>query len=185
MFHYSVLIVGKGGQGIIKAGTVLGRAALLYENKYAVQILSYGPEARGTACKSLVKISDEFIEIPFTDKVECLIAMSQDAYQKYCHYLREDGVLIYDPEFVKPKFTGQAYPVRATSIAESLGARICANMVMLGAFSAITGAIRLESLEAAVKDIFKGPVVELNLKALHEGWKAGMGAMERARSPGV
>ncbi len=169
---YSVLIGGAGGQGIIKAGTILGKAAVL-EGKYATQFLSYGPEARGTACKSLVKISEEFIESPFAEAVDCLVVLSDAAYRKYSPCLREDGVLIYDPDLVQVEETRhKAYPIRATHIADQLGARIVANIVMLGALSAITGVVKLESLEKIISETFSGKVLEMNLKALKAGWEA-------------
>jgi 2-oxoglutarate ferredoxin oxidoreductase, gamma subunit (EC 1.2.7.3) len=42
-----IRIAGFGGQGVILAGIVLGKAASLYDGLYAVQTQSYGPEARG------------------------------------------------------------------------------------------------------------------------------------------
>lgn len=37
---------GYGGQGIVLAGTLLGKAASLYDGKEAVFTQAYGPEAR-------------------------------------------------------------------------------------------------------------------------------------------
>lgn len=42
-----VRIAGFGGQGVIMAGVIIGKAASLFDNKNAVQTQSYGPEARG------------------------------------------------------------------------------------------------------------------------------------------
>ncbi|MFQ6086958.1 MAG: 2-oxoacid:acceptor oxidoreductase family protein, partial [Candidatus Bathyarchaeia archaeon] len=56
-----VRIAGLGGQGVILAGQILGRAAV-YDGKYVVQTQSYGAEARGSAAKSEVIISDEPIK---------------------------------------------------------------------------------------------------------------------------
>ena len=46
-----IRIGGFGGQGVILAGIILGKAASLFDEKEAVQTQSYGPEARGGAGK--------------------------------------------------------------------------------------------------------------------------------------
>ncbi len=46
-----IRIAGFGGQGIILAGIVIGKAAALHDGIHAVQTQSYGPEARGGASK--------------------------------------------------------------------------------------------------------------------------------------
>ena len=48
-----VRIAGFGGQGVIMAGVIIGKAASLFDNKNAVQTQSYGPEARGGACRDM------------------------------------------------------------------------------------------------------------------------------------
>ena len=55
-------IGGFGGQGVILAGIILGKAACLFDKNEAVQTQSYGPEARGGASKCEVVISDEKID---------------------------------------------------------------------------------------------------------------------------
>ncbi|WP_407461410.1 2-oxoacid:acceptor oxidoreductase family protein, partial [Methanobrevibacter sp.] len=53
-----VRIAGFGGQGVIMAGVIIGKAASLFDNKNAVQTQSYGPEARGGASRTEVVIDD-------------------------------------------------------------------------------------------------------------------------------
>ena len=52
-----IRLAGFGGQGIVLAGHILGKAASLYEKLNAVFTQSYGPEARGGACSADVIIS--------------------------------------------------------------------------------------------------------------------------------
>ena len=80
---------GTGGQGLILAGIILAEAALL-DGKLAIQSQSYGPEARGGASKSEVIISDEAIHFPKVTKPGVLLAMSQDACDKYSHDLDKE-----------------------------------------------------------------------------------------------
>ena len=56
---------GVGGQGIALAGTLLGKAAALFDDKDAVFTQTYGPEARGGASRADIIISDSPIAYPF------------------------------------------------------------------------------------------------------------------------
>ena len=42
-----VRIAGFGGQGIVLAGYIVGKALALYDGYHAVMTQAYGPEARG------------------------------------------------------------------------------------------------------------------------------------------
>jgi len=76
-----VRICGLGGQGVVLAGQILGKAAV-YDGWNVVQTQSYGAEARGTTAKSEVIISDGPIGFPMVRKCDILIAMSQEALDK-------------------------------------------------------------------------------------------------------
>ena len=95
-----VRIGGFGGQGVIMTGIVIGKAASLFDGKNAVQTQSYGPEARGGASKTEVVISDEPIDYPKVQAPDIFIAMSQTALMKYKDDLKEEGILIIDPDLV-------------------------------------------------------------------------------------
>jgi len=83
-----IRISGLGGQGVVLMGEILGRAAV-YDGKHAVQTQSYGAEARGSAARSEVIISDEKIGFPKVRKCDVLVAMSQSALDKHLKDLRE------------------------------------------------------------------------------------------------
>src|SRR3989337_4385141 len=78
-----VRLGGVGGQGIILAGYILGKAAALYDGKEAVFTQAYGPEARGGACSAELVISDEAIDYPMVSRPDLLVLMSQEAFTKY------------------------------------------------------------------------------------------------------
>ena len=78
-----IRIGGFGGQGVILAGIILGKAASLFDEKEAVQTQSYGPEARGGASKCEVVISDSEVDYPKVQSPDILIAMSNEALIKY------------------------------------------------------------------------------------------------------
>ncbi len=173
-----IRVAGFGGQGIIRTGLMLAMAACLYDKKKrnAVQTQSYGPESRGGACKSEVVISEEEIDFPKITEPDVLIAMSQEAYNQYVGSLRKDGTILLDPDMV-PKRSDtphlQVFRVPATKIAEELGKRIVANVVMLGAFAFLTNLIPKEAIEESVlKNVPKG-TQELNSRAFEKGYEYG------------
>ncbi|MBE0512420.1 2-oxoacid:acceptor oxidoreductase family protein, partial [Candidatus Bathyarchaeota archaeon] len=116
-----VRISGLGGQGVVLAGEILGRAAA-YEGKRVVQTQSYGAEARGSAAKSEVIISDSEIGFPKVRKCDVLVAMSQSAVEMHLKDLKEKGVLIVDEDLVKhlPETKARVFRIPATKTAEKL-----------------------------------------------------------------
>jgi 2-oxoglutarate ferredoxin oxidoreductase subunit gamma len=62
MARHEVRLAGFGGQGIVLAGYIVGKAAALYDGKDAVFSQSYGPEARGGACAAEVVIDDDMVD---------------------------------------------------------------------------------------------------------------------------
>ena len=78
-----IRICGFGGQGVILAGFIIGKAASVFMDYNAVQSQSYGPEARGGAARSEVIVSDEKIGYPRPTGVDLFISMSQEAFDTY------------------------------------------------------------------------------------------------------
>jgi 2-oxoglutarate ferredoxin oxidoreductase subunit gamma len=169
-----VRIAGLGGQGVVLAGQILGRAAV-HEDFNAVQTQSYGAEARGSAAKSEVIISDAPIWFPYVRKCDVLVALSQEAFNKYAKALKENGILIIDSTFVKnvsPNLKAKVFSFPFSKIAEErLGAKIFANIVVLGFLAKITNLISKEALEKAVVESIPVKFKDLNLKALEIGFK--------------
>src|SRR5512136_2117505 len=95
-----IRLAGEGGQGMILAGIILAEAASIYDHKMAVQTQSYGPEARGGASKSEVVIAGGEIDHPEVLSADVVIALSQEAYDKYAGSGKPGGLLIVDNEKV-------------------------------------------------------------------------------------
>jgi len=167
-----ILCAGFGGQGIIKMGYIIGVSASIYEGKEAVQTQSYGPEARGGACNTGVIISKEKIDFPRVKNADILLVMSQPAFDTFASGLKEGGKLIYDSELVEVKENPkhwELYPIPALKIAVELGKQMFANMVMLGAFSAITDEVSQESLKKSIAANLPPATHEVNFKAFDRG----------------
>jgi 2-oxoglutarate ferredoxin oxidoreductase subunit gamma len=174
-----IRICGFGGQGVILAGFIIGKAASVFENYHAVQSQSYGPEARGGAARSEVIISDEKIGYPRPIGVDCLVAMSQESFDTYRDDIRDDVVIILDPDLVKKHDIGRPlYKVHALKIAEELGNKIVTNIVMVGAFTSIYGLLKPEAVKESIIDSVPKRFTELNIKAFERGLEAGKNALK-------
>jgi len=163
---------GFGGQGIIKAGEILGMAAVA-DGKRALQNQSYGSSARGGLCTSDVCISAGEIHEIEPEEFDVLVALSQDSCAAFLRQLRPGGTLIYEEDLVKiPEgYAGQAHAIPATRIAaQDLGRRIVTNMVVLGFCGAVTGLVSRLSLERTVEKNVPPGTQALNLRAFAEGW---------------
>ncbi len=177
-----VMFGGFGGQGIVTAGYITGRAAVVYDGKEATFTQVYGPEARGSACSSGVVISEKEISYPYLLNPEVLVIMSQEAYEKFLPRLREGGMLIIDSSIIKLGRLAKNYQVHkvpATEIAEKMGSRIIANVIMLGFLGRIWDAINVEALQKAVEARVPKKYLDLNIKAFHEGAKLAEKASKR------
>jgi len=168
-----VRIAGLGGQGVVLAGKILGRAAV-YDGKNVVQTQSYGAEARGSAAKSEVIIADDRIGFPMVRKCDILVTMSQKALDKYLKDLKEDGTLLVDESMVRevPEIKARVFIVPATKMAETeLKSKICANMIMLGALTKATGIISQQAAEKAITQSVPARAQKVNIRGLRIGLK--------------
>jgi 2-oxoglutarate ferredoxin oxidoreductase subunit gamma len=179
-----VRFAGFGGQGIILSGHILGKAATLFEKKNAVFTQSYGPEARGGSCSADVVISDDTIYYPKVGLPDVLVIMSQSAWTTYGARIKPAGLLIVDEDLVKLDTEPQGvtiFRVPSTHLAESMGKKIVANIVMLGAITALTGLVTYESMKESVLASIPAGTEELNVSAFDKGYEEGQGILARSK----
>jgi 2-oxoglutarate ferredoxin oxidoreductase subunit beta len=169
---------GFGGQGIISAGRIIGVAAALYDRLEVCLTQSYGPEARGGAAGSQVIISSDPIYHPHLIDPNCMIIMSQGAYDKFAGRLPVGGILVYDDGLVSIGGEVQEgisiHGIPATQIAAQEGNQRAANTVILGFWTAITGLVSHKAMRQAVAESVPKKTVELNLRVFDIGYEQGM-----------
>jgi 2-oxoglutarate ferredoxin oxidoreductase subunit gamma len=170
--RYELRFSGAGGQGLILIGKILAEAAAIYEGKNASQSQSYGPEARGGASRSEVIISDDLIDFPKATCIDCLLALTQEACDKYWRDLKDDGMLIVDSDAVTTLPPTQAeihsFPLAAVA-REQVGRELVANLVALGLVVGLTHIVSPKSVESAVLSRVPRGTEEMNLKAFRAG----------------
>lgn len=171
--HYEMRFGGTGGQGMMLMGDVFAQAAGIQESKEVVLLKSYGPEARGGACRSELITDTEAVNYPALTKPDFVLAMSQMACDSYTADMdQENGVLLVDSDLVTsvPNTIKHIYSIPLTKIAkEETGRVITANVVALGAISVLSRGAGEEAVKAAVLNRFPEKLHAINVKAFEAG----------------
>ena len=171
-----IRIAGFGGQGVILAASVIGKAAAIFEGGFSTMTQSFGPEARGGSSSAQVILDGDPILYPYVTQPDILVVMSQEAYTVFSPQLKPGGILIVEQELVRIEHPPQGvrfYGVPATRLAEELGRKVVLNIVMVGFFAAVTNLLDPESLRKAVADSVPPAMQKLNLDAYDKGFAYG------------
>lgn len=171
------IVSGFGGQGVLFTGKVLAYSGL-EKGLEVTWIPSYGPEMRGGTANCTVVISDEEIGSPLVNKPRAALVMNQPSLDKYEPLVQPGGVMV-----VNTSLTNRAtqrkdihvVEVPATTLAEELGEKRLANLVMLGALAAKADFVSLEMIESGLRKALEGGrvnMLEVNMQALHKGAQA-------------
>jgi len=170
-----IRIAGFGGQGIVMSAVILGKAASIYMGRQSAVMQSYGPESRGGACSGAVVIDIEPVDYPYTLTPDILLLLSQEAYAKYGKTIRPGGVMIIDQDMVE--LTGDdnaiVFKVPATRMAEKMGKKIVANIIMLGALAGVADVITFEAIKKSALSLVPSKTREINEKAVEQGYEFG------------
>lgn len=172
-----IRVAGFGGQGVIMAASVIGKAASIVDGGFATMTQNFGPEARGGACSAQVILSNTPVLYPYVTKPDILIVMSQEAYVKFAPELKPGGIMLIEQELVRVQGIApqvKVYGIPATRLAEEQGKRMVLNIVMVGFFGAITQLLSRETLRKAVQDSVPAAFAEMNMKAFETGYEYGV-----------
>ena len=167
-----VRIAGFGGQGVLLFGEMLAEAGL--DAGLEVSWLpSYGPEMRSGTSNCHVRLSSQSIDSPLVTSPNVLMAMNEPSLRKFDKGVRAGGWVIYNgPEFPADCVRDGVHVVALpfTELADELGDKRAANMVMLGALLEIAGVLPQASIDDALRRLVKNPRwVELDERALARG----------------
>jgi 2-oxoglutarate ferredoxin oxidoreductase subunit gamma len=171
-----IIVAGFGGQGVLFAGQLLAYAAM-EEGKEVTWIPSYGPEMRGGTANCTVVIADEEIGSPLVRNPKAVLAMNLPSLDKYEPLVKAGGVLVVNSsmvprEAVRKDITVVLVP--ANEIAEELGDKRIANMVMLGGLLAHLEVLPVKAIEKALKDHLPArhqKLLPANIEAIKRGAK--------------
>jgi 2-oxoglutarate ferredoxin oxidoreductase subunit gamma len=180
MARNEIRFAGFGGQGLLLAGIILGKAACLYAGKQAAQTQSYGTEARGGASQCNVVLDEKEITYVGVVNPDVFVVMSQEAYDKLIGEVKEGGIVFYDSDLVRIKDNPRArqVPIPSTSAAKELGKQMVANVVILGAMVEGTGILDADQVKACLTESVPPGTEALNLKAFDAGRALGKKSSE-------
>ncbi len=174
---FQVRIHGRGGQGVVTAAELLSVAAFL-EGQHSQAFPSFGSERMGAPVMAFCRLDDR--EIRLREPVmqpDALIIQDPGLLHQVNLFegLSEGGYVLINSsrslaelgleELQSEGGDCRACTVPATDLALRYVGRPVPNAALLGGFAAITERIRLESVEAAIREKFSGKVAEGNVAA--------------------
>jgi 2-oxoglutarate ferredoxin oxidoreductase subunit gamma len=172
--RYEIIIAGRGGQGILLAGYLMGRA-LIEKGYYVVNSETYSAETRGGDSRSeLVVTIGEEPDLIRIRKADIAIFMFDEQMEKYSKWVKDEALVILDSTYIKEPYKPwkEVYSFPFSRLAEEeLGSIRVANMVMLGSFSAITGLYDIDTVKRVTEGHVKEQWKEINLKAIQLGYE--------------
>jgi len=176
----NVIMAGFGGQGILFIGNLLAESALL-EGYNVTYLPSYGVEMRGGTANCTVVISDQEIGSPQVSFAEVVLAMSEQAREKYQSRVKSEGLLLVNSSLAEVNKIARNNQIEVLAlpfnqIATEMGEVKFASMIALGCYLAQKPVVKLESIEQILKEQLAGKKAQflsLNLKAIEKGLELG------------
>ena len=171
-----IRIAGFGGQGVVLSGSIIGKAASIYDKGFSTLTQSYGPESRGGSCCAEIIISDAPVDYPYVVNPQVQIILSQEAYDKYGRNVLPGTLLIVDADLVKINLSENSVPasIPSSHMAQGIGRLIVANIIMLGFLAAVSDIVSYEALKNSVLDSIPQGTESLNMKAFELGYNYGV-----------
>ena len=188
----NIVLTGVGGQGVITAANILGKAAL--EAKVNVFVSEvHGMAQRGGSVNCSVRMGDVTGPLIASGTADVILSTEPIEALRYIHFSNKNTKIITDITPVVP-FTvsvgmeeypniddvfnelnkyGKLFKIDAVRLSKEAGALITKNIVMLGALAAVDvlpfkSEILLETILENIPAKFK----EMNKKAYESGLKA-------------
>jgi 2-oxoglutarate ferredoxin oxidoreductase subunit gamma len=175
---YDVFMAGFGGQGILLIGNLLAYAAIL-EGRQASYFPAYGVEKRGGAATCTVVVSDDEVGSPVIGQPSAALILNQLSMEKYFDRIRPGGFCLVNSSLVDNSPTSRTdidiLCLPLNEMALEVGDARLVNMITIGAYAERTGAVALDSLKAALKDVLperNHRFIPLNIQAIDLGAKA-------------
>ena len=174
-----VMLTGIGGQGIQLCAKTLAIGAT-DEGRQAMLSAHYGGEMRGGQTEASVVVGDGPLRaLPILPSTWSAFVMHPNHWEPVLARLRPDGVVVANGTLMGGDFAAGdrlVVSVAAGDIAAELQAPMSAGLVLLGAYSAVTGLVGLEALVEAMKRLvppYRTQHIVANEAALRAGHEAG------------
>ena len=164
---------GIGGQGLVLASIILAEA-LMMDGFNIITGESHGIEARGGASSAEIIASRKDIFDLSVTLPDVLVAISQQAYDKYCKKTKKDTLIILDSSQIKTESIPDSEDVHAFPftrlVREELGTTLPTNICFLGALVGISKIVNIDSVKKAILNRVPEKSGSINLKAFELGF---------------
>lgn len=166
---------GFGGQGVITMAHIVGQAATVEADLDATMTEAYGPEKTGGFSRGDVVVSEDPIDYPAVVEPDVVVAFSADAFSRDADSVTEGGLVMIERDLVDPGDVAERRPdvdvraVPAVEVAEDLGRRLVANIVMLGAVVGSMERPPAPAVRDAIREIVPEGTADLNEAAFDRG----------------
>jgi len=173
-----IRIHGRGGQGSVTAAELVASAAF-YDGKFSQGFPNFGVERRGAPVTAYVRIDNKFIRLRSqVYEPQYLIIQDPSLLENVNVFegAKKDAVVLINSEkpaseFKIPKGI-KVKTIPATKLALEIIGKPIINTILLGAFAGLTGLIKLESVERAIKERFDdGEIIRKNIEAAKRGFE--------------
>ena len=132
---------------------------------------------RGGAAYCTVIFSDDKIASPILSSAQSIIAMEDGSYSRFKNSVRKGGKLVVNSSVVNKIDDGDGFkacPVPVIDMAQEMGNKKMANMIMLGAYCEITKPLEENTIVGAIEKILAGEGREDRLKANLDAYRKGV-----------
>jgi len=172
-----IRIHARAGQGAITTASLLGHAYFL-KGLFPYAFPSFGAARMGAPMNAFVRVDSKPVRLRSQIyEPDYLIIVDHTIMRGYNCFsgLKEEGIAIINGkedavQVPKVKAKQKVFVVPANDIALKYIGRPLGNTALLGAFSAATGELALDDLNAAIKHRFSAKLQESNIKAAQEGF---------------
>ena len=174
ILNEQVIIAGFGGQGVMMMGKLLAHAGMI-EHRHVSWLPSYGPEMRGGTANCHVIVSEHQIGSPVIAESTGVIAMNLPSLDKFEPVVKPGGRLLINSSLITRTATRTdvtILEIPVNDMANQQGSLRVANMVMLGAYIALSRVVKKETIIEALKEVLgetKQHLLDINLRALEQG----------------
>ncbi|GAA2806986.1 2-oxoacid:acceptor oxidoreductase family protein [Kribbella solani] len=185
---FEIRFHGRGGQGVVTTTELLSVAAFA-EGRHAQAFPTFGSERTGAPVVGFCRIGDH--PIRSHDPIAAPNALIvQDAtllrLPGVLTGLAADGYLLVNSARTPAELgldpSARVLTVPATELALTHLGRPLPGAVLLGAFAAFTGQVRLDSVLAAIRERFSGAVAVGNITAARSAYGLALEETARART---
>ena len=179
---FQIRLHGRGGQGVVTAAEMLSLAAFM-EGHFAQAFPSFGSERTGAPVTAFARFSDheirlhEPIEEPdvvlvqdrtLIDSVDVFSGLNPEGYVLVNSASSPEEIGL--GELVKRLPAGHVKTVPATDLALKFIGRPLPGAAMLAGFAAMTGMLKLESINSAYGQKYSGKVAQANADVARGAW---------------